>query len=438
MATTRNQQIVQPAPDAFLSYTRFDDQHDGGAISAFRLRLADAVRAVTGQPFEIFQDVDGIGLGEKWSDKLDQILDQARFFMPIITPTYFTSAACREELEKFLQAEARRGRADLVLPIYYIECEILEDPALRAADSLASAIHERQRQDWRVLRFEPVDAKDVRLARERLAREISRVRRRALPQAPARTPTDGERPALRHEPGTVFRDIDAPWCPELVVLPRGRFAMGSPGDAHSRYADERPQHEVRIAYDLAVGRYPVTFEEYDRFAEAGGADLSRDEGWGRGRRPVINVSWKEAKAYVAWLGEETGHAYRLLSEAEWEYACRAGTTSRYWWGDDPPTPARAAFDMDRSTEVGAYPPNPWGLYDMHGNVWDWVEDCWNDSYAGAPDDGSAWTSGDCSRRVLRGGSWGDRGDALCSSGRNRYLTALQYLNIGFRVARTLR
>lgn len=434
--------MVTSAPDAFLSYTRFDDQHDGGAISAFRLRLESAVRAVTGQPFEIFQDIDGIGLGERWSDKLDQILDQARFFMPIITPNYFTSAACRDELEKFLHAEAGRGRADLVLPIYYIECDVLEDPELRVADPLALAIHGRQRQDWRDLRFEPFDAKDVRLARERLAREISRVRRGATPPAPRRSSVTRQPATLRSEverlrPGTIFRDIDAPWCPEMVVLPRGGFVMGSPGDEHGRHADERPRHEVRIGYDLAVGRDPVTFEQYDRFAEASGADMPRDEGWGRGQRPVINVSWEDAKAYAAWLGSETGKPYRLPSEAEWEYACRAGTTSRYWWGDDSPTPEQAAFDMDRSTEVGAYPPNPWGLCDMHGNVWDWVEDCWNESYAGAPDDGSAWTSGDCSRRVLRGGSWGDRADALCSSGRNRYLTALQYLNIGFRVARTL-
>jgi formylglycine-generating enzyme required for sulfatase activity len=190
--------------------------------------------------------------------------------------------------------------------------------------------------------------------------------------------------------------------------------MGSPGAGQRRHAEETPRHEVRIAYDLAVGCYPITFEDFDRFAETGGVDPSRDEGWGRGRRPAINVSWDDAQAYVAWLGKETGQSYRLLSEAEWEYGCRAGTTTRYWWGDDPPTPERAAFDMDRSTEVGSYPPNPWGLCDMHGNVWDWVEDCWNESYAGAPDDGRAWTSGDCSRRVMRGGSWGDRPEGLCS------------------------
>jgi TIR domain len=143
------------SPDAFLSYTRFDDQHDGGKISEFCRRLASAVRAVTGIPFKIFQDVEGIGIGEHWLGKLDQMLNETRFFMPIVTPSYFTSRPCRQELEKFLRAEVERDRNDFVLPIYYIECEVLEDDDLRAADPLASTLHERQRQDWRELRFEP-------------------------------------------------------------------------------------------------------------------------------------------------------------------------------------------------------------------------------------------------------------------------------------------
>ena len=151
-----------------MSYTRFDDRHDGGAISEFCGRLASAVRAVTGVPFQIFQDVEGIGVGEHWPGRLDQMLDEARFFIPIVTPSYFTSEPCREELEKFLRAEAERERYDLVLPIYYIECDVLEDAALRADDPLASTIYERQRQDWRELRFEPFESRDVRRGLERL------------------------------------------------------------------------------------------------------------------------------------------------------------------------------------------------------------------------------------------------------------------------------
>jgi formylglycine-generating enzyme required for sulfatase activity len=156
---------------------------------------------------------------------------------------------------------------------------------------------------------------------------------------------------------------------------------------------------------------------------------------------VVCVSWENAKAYVAWLSQETGQPYRLLSEAEWEYACRAGTTTRYWWGDDPPTPEQANFgrNVRGTTEVGTYPANPWGLHDMHGNVWDWVEDCWNESYQGAPSDGSAWMSGDCSRRVLRGGSWTYGGRAVLRSAfRGRSFADFRSFNRGFRVARTLR
>ena len=168
-------------PDAFLSYTRFDDQHDGGAIGTFCQRLGSAVQAVTGAPFGIFRDVEGIGIGEHWPNKLDQMLEQARFFIPIVTPSYFTSRPCREELEKFLRAEAERRRKDLVLPIYYIECDVLEDDDLRAADALARRIHERQRQDWRDLRFEAPGAAEVRRALERLARDIVKARKRAMP-----------------------------------------------------------------------------------------------------------------------------------------------------------------------------------------------------------------------------------------------------------------
>jgi hypothetical protein len=168
-------------PDAFLSYTRSDDQHDRGAISKFRLRLTSAVRAVTGEPFEIFQDIEGLGLGERWPDKLDEILDQARFFIPILTPSYFNSKACRDELQKFLDAEKRRGRNDLVLPIYYIECPVLEEVDLREADHLARIVYERQRWDWRDLRLRTFGNRSVQLAIEELAREIYKVRRRVTP-----------------------------------------------------------------------------------------------------------------------------------------------------------------------------------------------------------------------------------------------------------------
>ena len=194
--------------------------------------------------------------------------------------------------------------------------------------------------------------------------------------------------------GSTFRDV--PDAPEMVVIPAGRFVMGSPASEQGRSDDEGPQHEVHIARPFAVGRFQVTFDEWDACVAAGGCKhRPKDEGWGRGKRPVINVSWEEAQAYVAWLSKKTGQQYRLLSEAEWEYAARAGTTTRYPWGDDPGV-NRANFDgsgsqwsSKQTAPVGSFEPNAFGLHDMIGNVLEWVQDCWNDGYKGAPADGSA-------------------------------------------------
>ena len=241
-------------------------------------------------------------------------------------------------------------------------------------------------------------------------------------------------------PLSVFRDIDAPWCPEMVAIPAGRFLMGSPPDEPGRSDDEGPQHEVTVPA-FALGRYPVTFDEYERFCAETRREPPPDQGWGRGRRPVINVSFEDARAYVAWLAETSGRPCRLPSEAEWEYACRAGTTTRYAFGDDiSPLQANYQSKLDKTTEVGSYAANAWGLADMHGNVREWVEDCWHENYEGAPDDGSIWlgaNGGDCSRRVVRSGSWINQPESLRSASRNRNLRHLRYLNLGFRVARTL-
>ena len=187
--------------------------------------------------------------------------------------------------------------------------------------------------------------------------------------------------------------------------------------------------------------YEVTFDEYDVFVLATGARRPGDEGWGRGRRPVINVSWEDARAYVEWLSNTTDKEFRLLSEAEWEYAARAGTTTGFWWSDDDPTLEHANFkgNVGKTTEVGEYPGNPWGLHDMNGNVGEWVEDCWHENYdgKGRPDDARAWTGGVCNRRVLRGGSWGILPELLRSANRDNNHTVSRSYTIGFRVARTL-
>jgi len=193
-----------------------------------------------------------------------------------------------------------------------------------------------------------------------------------------------------------------------------------------------------------VSKFEVTFEEWDACVDHG--DCARNispSGWGRGRQPIMNVSWDDAKRYVEWLSRMTGKMYRLLSESEWEYVARAGTTSAYSFDGDESLLADFAWyelnSNDRPHPVGEKKPNAFGLYDIHGNVWEWVEDCWHDNYLNnPPTDGSAWlTGGDCTRRVVRGGSWNYVPSALRSANRSGDSPGVRSLNLGFRVARTL-
>ncbi len=247
------------------------------------------------------------------------------------------------------------------------------------------------------------------------------------------------------QPGETFRDSlrSGGSGPELVVIPAGSFRMGCVSGQNCR-DDEKPVHEVTIPRSFAVSKYEVTFEEYDRFTmPTGRVD---DEGWGRGRRPVINVSWQDAKDYVRWLSEQTGAEYRLLSEAEWEYAARAGTSTAYSWGSEGSEVGTgrancdgcgSQWDNTQTAPVGSFAANAWGLHDMHGNVLEWVEDCSKESYSGAASNGGAWTSGDCVYRATRGGSLIHRLGELRSAYRSGYVAGGRYGFGGFRVARTL-
>ena len=251
------------------------------------------------------------------------------------------------------------------------------------------------------------------------------------------------------EPGRHFRDC--PQCPEMVVVPSGSFRMGSPASEEERYEDEGPVHGVTIPEPFAVGVYEVTFQEWDACVSGGGCNGYRpdDKGWGRGNRPVIRVNWDDAQAYVRWLSDKTRQRYRLLSESEWEYVARAGTTSPFHTGSTISTDqanyngnftygtGREGVYRRRTVEVGSFSPNAFGLHNVHGNVREWVQDCWNDSYRGAPDNGRAWGAGDCSRRVARGGSWNYRPRYLRSASRSRNTTGNRVDILGFRVARTL-
>ena len=244
------------------------------------------------------------------------------------------------------------------------------------------------------------------------------------------------------KPRDTFKEC-AKNCPVMVVVPAGEYVMGSSASETGRSDNEGPQHKVTIAKPFAVSKFEITFDDWDACVEFGGCAYVSDSGWGRGTRPVINVTWSDAQKYVAWFSRITGQTYRLLTEAEWEYAARAGTNTAYSWGDEIGkgkancNGCGSVWDNKQTSPVDAFAANSFGLHDMHGNVWEWVQDCYQVSYDGAPSDGSAWTSGNCANRVRRGGSWGSDPRSLRSAYRDWLPTDVRNYNIGFHVGRTL-
>ncbi len=269
------------------------------------------------------------------------------------------------------------------------------------------------------------------------------------------------------KPKDAFRECAAAdgkdYCPEMVVVPGGSFMMGSPPTETGRMPDEAadeepregPQHRVTIAKPFAVAKFALTFSEWDTCVAYGDCPHVSDAGWGTGQRPAINMSWDDAQRYVAWLSKMTGKPYRLLTEAEYEYATRAGTQYAFPWGDEVGLrnadcdDCGSPWDGKKTAPVGSFPPNAFGLYDMVGNLWEWVEDCYHPSYTTAPSktqgkidaptDGSAWTTAcwDDRLHVGRGGSWRSRHENIRSAGRNRATADRGGEDLGFRVARTL-
>ena len=254
--------------------------------------------------------------------------------------------------------------------------------------------------------------------------------------------------------GRPFRDCMKD-CPEMIPLPAGSFVMGSPRHEAGRFGNEN-QHVVDIARPFAMARFDVTFADWDAcVADGGCSHKPSDQGWGRGIWPVINITWNDAQSYVSWLSRKTGAQYRLPTEAEWEYAARAGTTTSRWWGDGI-TRADAKYGPDECPQqkncggvasgpgqwpntapVGSFAPNPFGLYDMVGNVWKWTADCWHGDYDGAPLDGSAWDEPGCKRRVIRGGSWTDVPNYIRSATRSGMPSDLRKNYLGLRVVREM-
>ena len=258
---------------------------------------------------------------------------------------------------------------------------------------------------------------------------------------PSKPPVPESDTEPSHPPGTVVRDCEV--CPELVVVPAGTFRMGDLSGGGD--ADEGPVRTISIPRAFAVARYETTFAQWDACSAAGACREGVDDiGFGRGERPVILVAWKDAQAYAKWLSELTGKPFRLLSEAEWEYVARAGSETRFPWGNDVGH-AKAncdgcgsAWDDERTAPVGSFPANALGVHDMVGNVYEWIADCGRYSYDGAPSDGSVEEAdGACGLRMMRGGSWLSLPRASRPANRVRNPIGYRDVNIGFRVARSL-
>lgn len=261
-------------------------------------------------------------------------------------------------------------------------------------------------------------------------------------------------PAQAGDQEATFQDCEG--CPLMIVIPAGKFIMGSSPKEPGHQPKEAPRHKVTIAKPFAAGKFEVTFDEWQACLDEGGCKkyLPHDQGWGRGRRPVINVNWHHVQSYLRWLQQKTGKAYRLLSEAEWEYAARAGTTTPYWWGDKVNHnyenfgkikccggTIEGKDQWLNTAPVGQFSPNPFGLHDMLGNVSEWVADCVHKNYLDAPSDGRAWLNengGNCLHHILRGGNWSASANFTRVARRGSTYLHIKNRNYGFRVGLDLK
>jgi formylglycine-generating enzyme required for sulfatase activity len=388
----------------------------------------NVIRALEAEGFSVWWD-DRIAPAEHWDAVIEREIAAARAVLVLWTPASVGSQWVRSEAQygldhkklvpvtliacspplAFLLVQAidlTRWSGDRTHNAWRKVTAYLSDVMKGAAQTTASATESPPREDWRAAFGKHVNGEPILLGETINA------------AAPA---------------GAVFKDGGE--FPLMCVIGAGSFVMGSPRGAPDSRENEYPQRRVDLA-KFALGVYPVTFGEWDAAPRAGGvAHQPNDEGWGRGRTPVVNVSWNDVQSYVRWLSSRSRERYRLPSEAEWEYACRAGSASAFAFDAAPD--GRAVFAARRPAEVGSFPANGFGLYDMHGNVREWVEDAWHDNYVDAPLDAIAWTSGHSAMRVVRGGGWLDEAWFLRSASRGRAGAPDRCNFIGFRVARDI-
>lgn len=378
----------------FISYRRDDSATEAA-------ELYQAIAARIGES-HLYKDVDNIPIGADFGAHIRGILPRCQIALIVIGP-------------KWVKAKDQRGRRRLEDPYDWVRVEV--ELALATAD----------------LRVVPVLVNGANMPR---ANEVPSSLHQLLGRNAAIVRRGSE---LKTDTDRLLNALALVAAPEMVRIPAGEFMMGELGADLRDH--EGPQHRVHIkAFEL--GKYPVTFGEWDA-AIAAGATLYRpdDAGWGRDRRPVINVTWQDTQAYLAWLNGKTAGGYRLPSEAEWEYACRAQTVTPWSTGESL-SASQARIFSNSTAPVGSYPPNAFGLHDMHGNVWEWCEDFWHENYDGAPNDGSAWLTDTPEMfggyRLLRGASWqAYHLDDVRSSVRLRCSSADRGHHYGFRVARTI-
>lgn len=354
------------------------------------------------------------------------------------------------QADEVLTPEERRLR---------LEREIQSAKEKAEAERLATerAAEATRNEAARKKEAERAAAAERRKAADQATAELRAAQQAALEKAEA----EAAALAARRDPFSEFRDCDT--CPAMIRIPAGQFTMGDLASGADGKAlpgrmlqalggmlnridgknEERPPRTVEVAA-FSVGKYEVTFDQWDACVAAGGCSNYRpaDHGWGRGQQPVINVSWNQIQQYLLWINAKTGKRYRLPSEAEWEYVTRAGTKSEYSFGDAVNC-AQARFGHldgtcgteQRPLPVGQFAANPWGLHDLHGNVWEWVQDCHERNYIDAPANASPRIGGDCNRRMYRGGGWSSGPAWLRAAFRGDDATSARYYDLGFRLVR---
>lgn len=440
----------------FISYRREDSEWVSGLIQE---RLAAHFGSDS-----IFTDIDSIPLGVNFKKYIDEQVSECDIFLAVIGEKWLsvTDAGDHPRIQQpgdfvRLEIESALQREIPVIPL------LVGNVVIPSADKLPKSLRELSFRHGIRIRPKPTFDSDV-------GRLISGIEKHLgiqgkIEEAAAAKPVAGTEVAKKRKvprkkaskrkvakrktklPGTVFRDTlkDGSQGPEMVVIPAGSFVMGSPEEEREHKKVEVPQHRVTFRKLFMMGKYAVTFAEYDQYCASIGRDQPDDEDWGRENRPVINVNWDDAVAYCEWLSAQTDKRYRLPSEAEWEYAARAGTTTAYWWGDTVGKNRAhcdgcgSEWDREQTAPVGSFYANAFGLHDMSGNVSEWVQDCAHWDYAGAPADGSAWEAGGvCGNRMLRGGCfYFDPGEVRSASRSMNFEVEHRNMGFGFRLAQDI-